>query len=220
LTVSNSNKNLIIINWQVSKKKQAFIKVVYNCALEHEGAMRDEAVIHKENKLCVITSGQVIEYKNPAIWIEVARTVTKLRPGVSFLWLGNGPLMETYQSSVQNDERISFKAAVPNIFEYLNTADIYYQPSLYETHGIAVIEAMYYSLPCVVSNVGGLPESVKSGYNGYLVGPENLNQHVDAILCLIDNSDLRTIYGANSRSRYRNIFSFKHFTEQLNLIYN
>jgi glycosyltransferase involved in cell wall biosynthesis len=220
ITVSHSNKSLISGNWEISKEKQQFIRVIYNCILEQEEPKQDKTVIHKENKIYVITMGHVIAYKNPAIWLKVARSVIELRPNVSFLWLGNGPLIDTYQSAVQNHEKITFKGAVTNTYEYLKVADIYYQPSLYETHGIAVVEAMYKSLPCVVSNVGGLPESVQNGYNGYLVDPENLNQHVEVILNLIDTSDLRARYGGNSYNRYNQLFSFKHFTDQLSRIYN
>ena len=35
------------------------------------------------------------------------------------------------------------------------------------SHGIAVVDAMLMALPCVVSNAGGLPESVVNGKTGY-----------------------------------------------------
>ena len=220
ITVSNSNKSIISKNWEIAKDKQQFIRVVYNCIIEEETKQDKTMVIHKENKIYVITLGHVIAYKNPAIWLEVAKAVTALRSDVNFLWLGNGPLIDTYQSVTRNNERITFKGAVTNTYDYLKAADIYYQPSLYETQGIAVIEAMYQSLPCVASNVGGLPESVQNGYNGDLVNPDDLNQHIEVMLNLVDNKDLRARYGANSFNRYNEAFSFKHFAEQLNLIYN
>lgn len=220
ITVSCSNKSLISKNWEITTAKQQFIRVVYNCVMESEEARQYRVLPRQVNELCILTMGHLVAYKNPAIWLKVAKAVTGARPGVCFIWLGNGPLLDTCRSAGQMEKNIVFKGAVTNVFDYLKAADIYYQPSLHETHGIAVIEAMYQALPCVVSNVGGLPESVQNGYNGDLVNPGDLKQQVDVMLKLIDSPELRARYGANSFKRYHEHFSFKRFTVQLHLIYN
>ena len=41
---------------------------------------------------------------------------------------------------------------------------------------------MNYNLPCLVTNVGGLPEVVKHGKNGFLVPPENSDAIAQAVI--------------------------------------
>ncbi|WP_121809542.1 glycosyltransferase family 4 protein [Mucilaginibacter kameinonensis] len=220
ITVSQSNKSLISKNWEIAKKKQAYVNVVYNCVTEPNSGVQPNIKQSAAPPIYVITMGHVIGYKNPETWLRVAKAVTAARPQVTFIWLGNGPLLYQYLSEVTNQEQIFFKGAVNNTNDYLKTAHIYYQPSFYETHGIAVVEAMSQSLPCVVSNVGGLPESVWHDYNGYLVESENVSQHVEAILKLIDNADLRHFLGENAFTRFEEKFSFEQFKTQLNSIYS
>jgi len=220
ITVSQSNKSSISKNWEIAEKKQAFINVVYNCVTEPAGGMQPNIKQSATPPIYVFTMGHVIGYKNPETWLKVAKAVTVARPLVTFIWLGNGPLLDQYQAEVANQKQIFFKGAVSNTDDYLKTAHIYYQPSFYETHGIAVVEAMAQSLPCVVSNVGGLPESVREDYNGYLVEPDAISQHAEAILKLVDNEHLRHSLGENAFTRFKESFSFEQFKTQFNSIYS
>jgi glycosyltransferase involved in cell wall biosynthesis len=73
--------------------------------------------------------------------------------------LGNKKIIIT--GFVKNDE-------IPN---YLNSADIFVIPSLYEATSISCLEAMSCGLPVIGTNVGGLPELIKS--NGILCEPNS-----------------------------------------------
>ncbi|OOQ58070.1 glycosyltransferase family 4 protein [Mucilaginibacter pedocola] len=217
VTVSNANKNTVCQNWEIQPQKQRFVYVVYNC-LRNDAEPLANNPETKENKT-VTTLGQVIAYKNPDTWLEVAKQVTTARPQVNFEWLGNGPLLDEYKQVTNGNNRIAFKGLVTQPGEYLKQASIYYQPSLYETHGIAVVEAMSYALPCVVSNTGGMPESVEDNYNGLLVGATDVTGHVNAILKLIDNESVARQYGDNSRKKYLEMFTYQAFTGAMDKIY-
>jgi glycosyltransferase involved in cell wall biosynthesis len=217
ITVSRSNKLLISKNWEVTEVKQQFINVVYNCIIEQKAPHKSNTI--DDNKINIVTSGHVIGYKNPVMWVNVAAAVTKIMTDVNFLWLGNGPLLETCETMVERNERIVFKGAVTNTDEYLQNATIYYQPSLYETHGIAVVEAMHSSLPCIVSNVGGLPESVVNNYNGLLVDAENHEQHIEVLTKILRDQHKLKTYGQNSFKRFNELFSYDHFKGNMDSIY-
>ena len=217
ITVSIANKNAICTNWEISEQKSRYVTVVYNCLSSDE--IKTPEVNHEARKHIITTLGQVIEYKNPEVWLEVAKVVTTMREDVTFEWLGNGPLLDYYRSATVAEERINFRGLITQPQNYLKQAFIYYQPSKFETHGIAVVEAMSCSLPCVASNTGGLPESVSHQYNGLLVEVTNISDHVNAILGLIDNSVLREEYGKNSYSRYLNLFSYDNFKTGMDKVY-
>jgi glycosyltransferase involved in cell wall biosynthesis len=173
-TVSGSMKNAICSSWSIDKQRQKHVIVVYNCA-EKTGP----AVGRHKTKNALIkqitTLGNVSSRKNPAGWFEVARAVTEQVPDAEFLWLGDGDLLDNFQEISKDLPRINFAGPASDVHTALQNTDIYYQPSLVEPQGIAVLEAMAHELPCVVSDVGGLPESVQNGYNGIVVNAGNIN---------------------------------------------
>ena len=50
------------------------------------------------------------------------------------------------------------------IFEFLKKIDVYVQPSIAESHGRVIVEAMSVGCPVIGSNVGGIPELVNHQY--------------------------------------------------------
>ena len=216
VTVSNSMKTIIIAQWKINQKKAGFVVVIYNCITIPGIQLNIE---FPTDKLIVITLGQVDERKNPETWIKVAGIITDNHQNIEFLWLGSGPLLEHYQQATLHNPLISFIGPVNNPHVYLQHSTIYYQPSIVEPHGIAVIEAMYNSLPCIVSNIGGLPESVKNHYNGLVVHPKTVSEHADAIERLINNPEERKLYGQHSFLRYQELFTYDCFKSKMDEIY-
>lgn len=217
ITVSQASKQLICKNWNIRENKRSNIKVIYNCLPadnlddHHANSTPDEKV--------VITLGYLIGYKNPSIWLEVAKAVTAKYKHVRFMWLGNGPLYDHFKNETLAYDRISFAGLITEPDSWLKRANIYYQPSLYETHGIAVVEAMSNSLPCVVSDTGGLPESVQHNYNGLLVDPLNVDEQVNAICNLLDDDNLAQLYGQNSYKKYMQSFTYAQFKHDMDEVY-
>ena len=98
-------------------------------------------------------------------------------------------------------------------------SDIYFQPSLIESHGLSVVEAMRYGLPCVVSNTGGLPESVVNGKTGHVVGANDIDGMVDQIVLLLRNPALRETMGRAGCERYETCFEEHKWNEQMSDIH-
>lgn len=59
-----------------------------------------------------------------------------------------------------------------DINDILNISDIYLQPSRTEGLSLSIMEALNYSLPVIGTRVGGIPEIVHEGENGYLLKRE------------------------------------------------
>lgn len=83
----------------------------------------------------------------------------------------------------------------------LNMADAYILPSYNEGLPISVLEAMSYSLPIISTNVGGIPEILKNGENGFIMSPGDKDAMYRAILELMNNEKLRTDMGKSSYSK-------------------
>ena len=78
-------------------------------------------------------------------------------------------------------------------------ADIYALPSYNEGFPGSILEALAMGLPIVATPVGGVPELVVHGQNGFLVEPGNVTAIAHALEALAHDPDLRIKMGSISR---------------------
>ncbi|RPJ79763.1 MAG: glycosyltransferase [Alphaproteobacteria bacterium] len=104
-------------------------------------------------------------------------------------------------------ESIKFIGYRKNLDSIYKRSTIYFQPSLLESHGISVIEAMAHGLPCVTSDIGGLPESVVNGETGFTCPPDDVDCFVSQIIKLLDDDKLRCKMGQSGKLRAKTLFS-------------
>jgi mannosylfructose-phosphate synthase len=68
---------------------------------------------------------------------------------------------------------------------YYQQAEVFVMPSLFEPFGMTSQEAMGCGTPVVASKFGGIRNTIKNGFNGYLVDAANPQEFADAILSLL-----------------------------------
>jgi glycosyltransferase involved in cell wall biosynthesis len=78
----------------------------------------------------------------------------------------------------------------------------------------AVIEAMAYGTPPIVSNVGGLPEMVEDQQSGLVVPPGNPRAIASAIMELYEHPDKKKKMGENARRRIQTHFNIQTTVEK------
>jgi glycosyltransferase involved in cell wall biosynthesis len=71
--------------------------------------------------------------------------------------------------------------------------------TFYEHHPFAVLEALSSGLPVVTTDVGGIPETIQNGKNGYMVKPFDSNAFSEKILHLLDHPTFAKEMGAQAR---------------------
>lgn len=86
----------------------------------------------------------------------------------------------------------------PKIEKYYLDADIYLQTSLFEGLSNTVLEAMSFSLPLIVTDVGDNNRLVRNGYNGFLVTPKDSSSIENHLKIILSNYSTRIKYGKNS----------------------
>jgi glycosyltransferase involved in cell wall biosynthesis len=99
-------------------------------------------------------------------------------------------------------------------------ADVFVFPSISETFGVPVIEAMACGMPVVAGRAGGIPELVVPGKTGLLVERGNPRQLADAILKILADSCLARSMGEWGRKRVQDHFSWQNVVENLLSQYN
>lgn len=189
--------------------------VCYNTA----GPVREPARVNQTHYQ-ILTVGQVVWYKNPFFWIDVVEAVRKAIPNLSlkFLWLGDGPLLDECRNKVRElnaETFIEFRGFQKNPeIEYTKSA-IYVQPSLVESLGLGVLDAMRHGVPAIVSSIGGLPEVIVDERNGFIESPDNKKGFVKKIIQLLQDHELRRNMGIKSRDIYVKKFTPEAWHDRL-----
>ena len=96
--------------------------------------------------------------------------------------------------------------AVDDVRPYLEAMDIFVLSSVSETFSNSALEAMAMGLPTVLPNVGGCPEMISQGDNGYIYNPQNVNEFIEYLSLLCSRSDLRKKMGQSARRHIENNF--------------
>jgi glycosyltransferase involved in cell wall biosynthesis len=102
--------------------------------------------------------------------------------------------------------------------EYTN-ADIFAFPTHIEDQSYAVMEAMSYALPCVASNVGGVPSLIKDGQNGLLILPKDTNSLISALERFILDDGLRDKLGKAARNTIESDFCWEDCANKIIALY-
>lgn len=97
-----------------------------------------------------------------------------------------------------------------NLQNLYSQANIFVLPTLKETFGIVLIEAMHYGLPIITTKVGAIPDLVIDGENGLLVPPSNSQALAEALSKLVENPELRKKIGNKNR---QNVASFYYWEQ-------
>ena len=92
----------------------------------------------------------------------------------------------------------------------IGRCDVFVMPTV-EREGLAraVLEAMAQGVPCVVSDVGGLPELVADGETGLVVPPRDPAALARALETLLRDGALRRRFGEAGRARMNAVFDVR-----------
>jgi len=74
-------------------------------------------------------------------------------------------------------------------------------PSENESFGLVALEAMACEVPVVASRVGGLPEVIADGIEGFLVDPKDIGKMADRSVAILTNSSVRREMGKRAREK-------------------
>ena len=97
-------------------------------------------------------------------------------------------------------DRVSFLATSPDVLQFYAAADAYVGPSLQDSYGLPVVEAMSCGLPVISSSRAGVSEIIENGVNGLVLrDPSDPHEISFAIRSLISNPELCLKLGEQAR---------------------
>jgi glycosyltransferase involved in cell wall biosynthesis len=123
------------------------------------------------NKVVISFIGRFSEEKAPELFVKIAKIIIKNNPDdFLFIMAGSGPLYKKTVKEIQQNmlSEIILTPGFVDTKEILNISDLLVLPSRIDGRPNAVLEALSMGVPVVASNVGGLPEIIQNGFNGFL----------------------------------------------------
>lgn len=136
---------------------------------------------------------------------------------------GDGDIEEARQlaKSLNLENKVQFLGWIDSQTRdrLLANIDIFVLPSYNEGLPMALLEAMGWGLPAIVTPVGGIPELIISTENGLLVNPGDIQKLSQAMQKLIENESLRVSLGNAARETVTP-FDVKVYSSQLQQIYS
>lgn len=163
-----------------------------------------------EDAVVLLTASRLVAWKGLAELIDACLDLgTPPRP-IELLITGDGPLKQTLMRKAEeapSNLRIRFLGEQREMAPLFQLADILaHVPQHPDPFPRAVIEGMAAGLPVVATPLGGIPEAVNDGREGFLVPPKNRAALSAALARLVAESDLRHTLGYRGRLRAQTDF--------------
>jgi len=176
---------------------------------------------HKQasNPPHILYIGRLIDWKGLEYLIEAFAIVSSRVPGAQLIIGGEGPEEERLRQQVAHlglNESVQFVGLIasPDLSRYYHEATVFVLPSIQtegqtEGLGVVLLEAMACGTPVIGSNVGGIPDIIQDGWNGYLVQERSPDQLAERIVALLDDQAVHTQFMKNGLQTAYEKFSWK-----------
>ncbi len=103
--------------------------------------------------------------------------------------------------------------------ELLKRANLFVLPSYNEGLPMAVLEAMAAGLSIITTPVGGIPEVIEDGYNGFLVAPGDRRSLSDKLFLLLRDVKLRNTMGRRNYEIIKQKLDVQLYVKKLLMLY-
>lgn len=166
---------------------------------EHFAARNEKILIHVSNFRPVKRTTDVV---------EIFSIVQQRIPSV-LLMVGDGPERSNAEWTARNrgvDRKVHFLGKQENIEELIGISDLLLLPSETESFGLVALEAMSCEVPVIASKVGGLPEVVTDGVEGFLVEPRDVRRMAECSLWILSDDARRVEMGKRARAKAHAFF--------------
>ncbi len=230
IAVSNFTKCELLEYYKIPEEK---IRVIHNGVDPNKfQPAKDKRKIKEElgfnpNDLAIVSVGRLYARKGLFTLIESMPAVVKRFKNAKFIISGKGQSDEmrkliAHAEKIGVKDNIIFTGYYPDkkLPKLYQAADVFAFSTFYEHHPFAVLEALSTGLPVVTTSVGGIPETIESGKNGFLVEPFNPKQFADRILYLLEHPAEALEMGSLARKTILERFDWRIVVKDVLKVYD
>ncbi|MBI5575795.1 MAG: glycosyltransferase family 4 protein [Deltaproteobacteria bacterium] len=170
----------------------------------------------------LVFAGRLVKEKGIGFLLEALKSLRSEFPDITLDIVGSGREernMMDLARTMDLADCVSFLGKRDDVGDVLRKAGIYIQPSVSEGLPNSLLEAMACGLPVIVTNVGGMPDVVEDGRNGFVVRAGDAGSLTDAIRAMIRDPASMKIFSANNVELIRNNYSLDSVAGQYANLY-
>ncbi|WP_345975126.1 glycosyltransferase family 4 protein [Sulfurimonas sp. HSL3-7] len=158
-----------------------------------------------KGKFLIGNVGALVDsHKGQSLLIEAAKGLEKNHPELHFILLGRGEDEEKFKEQAKGLKNITFEGFVDNVNDYISCFDLFLFPSRHEGLGSILLDVMQLNVPVIATDVGGIPDIIKSEYNGLLIPPASAEAIVNSIIDLYKHPEKRALLAAHAKETVKN----------------
>ncbi|MBS4199487.1 N-acetyl-alpha-D-glucosaminyl L-malate synthase BshA [Bacillus sp. FJAT-49732] len=188
--VVNADKEINVIHNFIDER--IYRKVEADHLKQAYGIQDDEKVIiHVSNFRKVKRVSDVV-----AAFAKIATAIP-----AKLLLVGDGPEISRLCKLVKElniEDKVLFLGRQDHLEELYSISDLMLLLSEKESFGLVALEAMACGVPCIGTNVGGIPEVITDGYNGFICKLGDLGEISKKALSLLQNDSLLQEFSYNA----------------------
>lgn len=171
----------------------------------------------------VLFLGRLDGRKSPDVLLRAAKTVLKSHPQVRFRFGGDGDITKYKVLAEElgifdNCDFLGWTTGKQKE-DAIRASRIFCLPSKHEGMPMSVLEAMSYGLTTIATPVGGVPQVIQDGINGYLMPIDDSTLLASRINELLDDSGLAARIGSAGRKTIEESFSMDSYAQKLAEMY-
>lgn len=162
-----------------------------------------------QSKFVLLFIGRLVEKKGVSYLIKAMPEIVSKNKNVTLLICGDGPLREELEQLTEKWKLQEFVRFVGYVtgekkIDYFSLSDCLIIPSLVTESGdteglpVVILEGLAAGKPIIASDVGGVKDVIKDGWNGFLIEQRNPDQIAAKVLELISNGEMRTKFSKNA----------------------
>ena len=186
-----------------------------------------EALGFSPDDIAILSVGRLYARKGLFTLIESMPLVARKFKNAKFIIAGKGLSNEmkklvNYATKLGVKDNIVFTGYFPDkkLHKLYQAADIFAFSTFYENLPFAVLEALSSGLPVVTTNVGGIPEMIEDGKNGFLVEPANSRALADRILYYLEHPAVASEMGRLARRNIEDHFDWRLIVKKVVKVYD
>ncbi|HIP11447.1 MAG TPA: glycosyltransferase family 1 protein, partial [Arcobacter sp.] len=226
----NLSTKVVTVSRQVQKYllergvKKEKLQTIYTGVDTDKFSPKEETLLRKELNLDenTILIGIVAVLRGAKRHKDLIEAISQIDENVKLVIVGSGPQEENIRKIINAknlNDRVIMLGHREDIHDLLPNFDIFVLPSNMEALGTSLLEASSCGIPCIGSNVGGIPECIIDKKTGFLFENQNVEELKEKLELLISNKQLRIQFGKNARELIVNNFSVNSMVKQTEDLY-
>lgn len=196
-------------------------EVIYN-GIDFSLLPPPERLEYNKRKVKLLFVGRLSEPKDPITMLSAFKIAHKCCHNLTLTIVGDGELGKDCKKYVEDNDLINyvkFEGWQNDVTRYYQSHDIFITTSIFEAFGLVFLDAGFYKLPTVATNVEGIPEVIEDKITGFLSPPKDVNKMAENILKLASDEDLRGLLGENARKRVLSKFTSEKMVDSYKELY-